>query len=218
MADVAGNVARLVESLTAARFERRPFAHWQFTDIFADELVAELVALPFASAIVPYVEGTRESNNDMRRYFDAPSCARFDACRMVADTLMDGDAVAVIEKTCGIDLAGSYLRIEYAQDRDGFWLAPHTDISVKLFTMLIYLSGEPAPGAWGTDIYADPDHHAATVPFVANRGMMFVPGADTWHGFRQRPIDGVRRSLIVNFVAAEWRARHELADATRPIG
>jgi hypothetical protein len=45
-----------------------------------------------------------------------------------------------------------------------------------------------------------------------------VPGADTWHGFRRRPIAGIRRSLIVNYVKSEWRSRHELAFPDRPIG
>jgi hypothetical protein len=40
--------------------------------------------------------------------------------------------------------------------------------------------------------------------------------ADTWHGFRPRDIRGVRRSLIVNYVVPEWRARHELAFPSVP--
>ena len=43
-----------------------------------------------------------------------------------------------LEGTCGIDLSDGHLRIEYTQDTTGFWLEPHTDISVKLFTMLVY--------------------------------------------------------------------------------
>ena len=38
-----------------------------------------------------------------------------------------------------------------------------------------------------------------------------MPASDTWHGFHKRPIAGVRRSLIVNYVKPEWRSRHELA-------
>jgi hypothetical protein len=44
-----------------------------------------------------------------------------------------------------------------------------------------------------------------------NTALVFVPGADTWHGFAPRPIRGARRSLIVNYVKPEWRSRHELA-------
>ena len=48
-------------------------------------------------------------------------------------------------------------------------------------------------------------------PDPPTAGLIFVPGADTWHGFTRRPIVGVRRSLIVNYVKPEWRSRHELA-------
>ena len=46
--------------------------------------------------------------------------------------------------------------------------------------------------------------------------MIFVPGDDTWHGFEKRPIEGVRRSVILNYVTHEWRAREQLSypDAT----
>jgi hypothetical protein len=48
-------------------------------------------------------------------------------------------------------------------------------------------------------------------PGTENRGLVFVPGEATWHGFAKRPIFGVRRLLIVNYVKPEWRSRHELA-------
>ena len=41
--------------------------------------------------------------------------------------------------------------------------------------------------------------------------MIFIPGADTWHGFEPRPLRALRRSLIVNYVGDEWRARDQLA-------
>lgn len=40
---------------------------------------------------------------------------------------------------------------------------------------------------------------------------------DTWHGFGKRPIGGIRRSIIVNYVKDEWRSRHELAYPDRPV-
>ena len=52
----------------------------------------------------------------------------------------------------GCTLGGSFLRIEYCLDTDGFWLEPHTDIGAKLFTMLVYLSDHPEAEDWGTDI------------------------------------------------------------------
>ena len=55
-------------------------------------------------------------------------------------------------------------------------------------------------------------------PGTFNAGLVFIPGADTWHGFARRPIRGVRRSVIINYVKPEWRARHELAYPSAPVG
>jgi trehalose utilization protein len=83
--------------------------------------------------------------------------------------------------------------------------------------MLVYLSAEPGCEAWGTDLLDGPETLVATMPYRRNSGFIFIPGADTWHGFHARPIEGVRRSLIVNYVKPEWRSRHELAFPDRPV-
>ncbi|MGD1038002.1 MAG: hypothetical protein ABR878_12590 [Roseiarcus sp.] len=41
--------------------------------------------------------------------------------------------------------------------------------------------------------------------------MVFAPGDDTWHGFEKRRIERVRRSVILNYVTHEWRAREQLS-------
>jgi hypothetical protein len=47
--------------------------------------------------------------------------------------------------------------------------------------------------------------------------MVFVPSGITYHGFEARKIDGVRKSVIINYVTNEWRAREQLAFPDRPI-
>ncbi len=42
-------------------------------------------------------------------------------------------------------------------------------------------------------------------------GYYYIPGTDTWHGFTKRPIAGVRKSIIINYVSPEWRDTYELA-------
>ncbi|HYZ23268.1 MAG TPA: 2OG-Fe(II) oxygenase, partial [Rhodopila sp.] len=103
-------------------------------------------------------------------------------------------------------------------DTDGFWLEPHTDIGAKLFTMLICLSDDPDSEAWGTDLLDAQGTPVQTAPYRRNCGLIFIPGRDTWHGFHRRPIRGVRRSLIVNYVEPEWRSRHELAFPDQLVG
>jgi hypothetical protein len=54
-------------------------------------------------------------------------------------------------------------------------------------------------------------------PWQRKFSLIFIPAADTWHGFHRRPINGVRRSLIVNYVKPEWRPRNELAFPDRAV-
>jgi hypothetical protein len=70
---------------------------------------------------------------------------------------------------------------------------------------------------WGTDLLDGPDRLELTTPYQRNFGFIFIPSADTWHGFDRRPISGVRRSLIVNYVRPEWRSRNEFAFPTRAV-
>ena len=57
----------------------------------------------------------------------------------------------------------------------------------------------------------------ARAPCGFNVGMIFIPGENTWHSFQERPLDGVRRSLMVNYVKDEWRSTNELAFPHAPI-
>jgi hypothetical protein len=161
--------------------------------------------------------GKRETHNSTRLFFGAEQRAAYPVCDALASALQGHAVVRRLESLCGAVLRGSSLRIEYCLDTDGFWLEPHTDIGAKLYTMLVYLSDEPASEAWGTDVLDGPHRLVATTPYVRNGGLIFIPGADTWHGFHRRPIAGVRRSLIVNYVKPEWRSRHELAFPEQPV-
>ena len=45
--------------------------------------------------------------------------------------------------------------------------------------------------------------------------MIFVPADNTFHGFEKRQIQGVRTSLIINYVTNDWRAREQLSRRAR---
>lgn len=214
MLNAAAVTAAFGASLTRADRRDRPFRHWLLAGVLPADIFAAAAALPFPAPSMNHRSGTREANNSARVFFCPQTQRRHPVCRAIADGLGAAETVARIEQTCGRPLGGSHLRVEYALDTDGFWLEPHTDIRVKLFTMLIYLAPD-APGAdLGTDLYEGEETWACTAPFAPNAGMIFLPDDDTWHGFRPRPIDGVRRSLIVNFVTDDWRAREELSGFT----
>ena len=51
----------------------------------------------------------------------------------------------------------------------------------------------------------------------AGREVAFVPSGITYHGFEARRIEGVRKSVIINYVTNEWRAREQLAFPDKPI-
>lgn len=205
------NTEAFLDCLDKAQAETRPYPYWLLSDVLTEDTCTGVLELDIEPPKIGEYGGTREANNDTRFYFNPEACARSAACRQVVDTFKDARSIGKIEATCGIDLAQGRLRIEYTQDRDGFWLEPHRDISVKLFTMLIYLSPEPELADAGTDVFDQHLNHVKTAPFEPNHGLIFIPGADTWHGFLKRPIRGVRRSLIVNYVGHDWRERWQLA-------
>jgi hypothetical protein len=215
MPDIA---ERLRNALRTSSREELPFLHWLVRDCLPPEAGAALAALGLPIPDGRAIDGRREYVNTERTFVDPAVRGRDALCAELADAFQDPATIAEIERLCGINLAGSSLRLEYAQDTDGFWLEPHTDVGAKLFTMLIYLSTHPDAAAWGTDLY-DADRRPAARPAAPyGAAVIFVPGADTWHGFERRPLPAVRRTLIVNYVKPEWRSRQELAFPQTPIG
>lgn len=203
--------------LTAQRHDA-PYRHWLLDDVLPPFLADALATLPFAAPIIADTEGRRETNNASRRFITAAERDEYPACAVLAELLQDRPTMKLIEAVCGRSLEGTYLRIEYCLDTDGFWLEPHTDIAAKQFTMLIYLSDHPDAEYWGTDVMDAQQRVVGHASGRFNAGLIFLPASDTWHGFARRPIAGVRRSLIVNYVTPDWRSRHELAFPDRPIG
>ena len=201
---------------TAKRSEQ-PYRHWTLKGCLPCDSVEDIVALPFEAPSLDGVSGKRELHNKTRKYFDVENRRRFPVCEAVAQAFQDRRVTSHIERAFSTDLKGTYLRIEFAQDVDGFWLEPHTDLGVKVFTMLLYLSKDESHRDLGTDIYDGEKRHVARSPFAPNAAMVFVPGSNTYHGFEKRPIEGVRTSLIINFVTNEWRAREQLSFPDAPI-
>lgn len=207
----------LRQSVGTAERHEEPYRHWFLRNIFPDEVYATLKDMPFPVADLGGVSGTREAHNPDRVYFAGDNLQNFENCRAAVEAFQDPQIVTLLRDTFGAPLADTFVRVEYAQDTDGFWLTPHTDIGVKMFTMLIYMSDDPRHADLGTDIYADAETHVGRSPFEPNAAMIFVPAHNTWHGFEKRSIAGVRRSLIVNYVTNEWRAREQLAFPQQPV-
>ena len=210
--------ASLIASFANAAFDATPFRHWLPRALLPAQVCRAIDALPVGAPEIADTRGKRETHDSSRTFFGARARAVNPVCDALARALQSDAVVAELERLCGVGLRENHLRIEYCLDSDGFWLEPHTDIGVKRFTMLIYLSDDPGSEAWGTDILDAERRLVATTPYRRNDGLIFIPAADTWHGFHKRPIRGVRRSLIVNYVSPAWRSRHELAFPDRFAG
>jgi hypothetical protein len=83
--------------------------------------------------------------------------------------------------------------------------------------MLLYMSKDERHRGLGTDIYDADKKHVGCSPFVPNTAMVFVPSNNTYHGFEPRKIEGVRKSVIINYVTNAWRAREQLAFPDLPL-
>lgn len=217
--DAPGLVAgsHLRRSLLRARRTDAPFCHWHLRDVLPADLCAGIVNLPFDAPDIGDTNGKRETHNASRLFVAPQNRHRFAACARLADAFQDEATIALLEDMCDTRLAGGFLRIDYCLDTANFYLEPHTDIGAKLFTMLVYLSDHPDAEDWGTDIMDAQGTVLGRASGAFNTGLIFIPAADTWHGFVRRPIRGVRRSLIVNYVTPAWRSRHELAFPETPV-
>ena len=198
-------------ALECASRSEKPYKHWHITDLFPDDIIAHLKELQFSVPDLGGVSGKRELHNEQRHYFDRANRDRIPVVAAIAEAYQSPELAEFIQTVFGADIDGTFLRIEYAQDIDGFWLEPHTDLGVKRLTMLIYLSEDDPENPLGTDIYSADKKWVKRAPFAPNTAMAFVPSEDTYHGFEKRPIKGVRKSLILNYVTTQWRDREQLA-------
>jgi hypothetical protein len=210
-------VGSMLASIANSERADVPYRHWNLTQCLPGDVAETIVGLPFPVPDLGGLSGKRELHNATRSYFDHDNMQRYPVCDAFNHAFQDPRLTGHIETYFGTNLKGSYLRVEYAQDTGGFWLEPHTDLGVKLFTMLLYMSSDPRHADLGTDIYDADKKHVARSPFAQNSALIFVPSNNTYHGFEPRNIKGVRQSLIINYVTNEWRAREQLAFPDRPV-
>lgn len=189
-----------------------PFRHWTLENVIPAEACEALVAWqPAEGSVAGDTGGRRETRNGARVFVEPGARARDARLDVMARMFDSPEARAAITSLCGTSLDHTALRLELSLDTDGFWLEPHTDIGAKKLTLLIPLSVHPEAEQWGTDLMNAAGESVVRSSGRFNTGTLFVPGDDTWHGFAPRPIEGLRRGLIVNFVDSSWRATHELA-------
>lgn len=204
-------------AIDAAPHFTDPFPYWIISDVLPVKVCRDLCALPFSSFDVGDLGGARENHNDKRIFFSRENQERHPVMGEVAHALQQADLVESVERVFNTKVRGGNLRIELALDRNGFWMRPHTDIGVKIFTMLLYISDHAEHENLGTDVYADPETPVRRIPFRMNSALAFIPSDRTWHGFEPRPIRGTRKSVIINYVTDEWIDREQLCFPDQPV-
>jgi hypothetical protein len=199
--------------LARSKHVTQPFDYWLLAGALPEADVEAIAKLPIAPPEDVVFNGRRETNNSSRMFFSPEAQDKFPVVRRVVDGFKNQRVIGEIETETGANLSDTRLRIEYCQDAPGFWLEPHTDIAVKKFTMLVYLLDDPALKLAGTDIHEGPPDYkyVTTAPYGKNRGVIFIPGTNTWHGVGHHPLNGLRKSIIINYVSADWRDAFELA-------
>ncbi len=210
--------AGIVKSLSRAIHEDDPFPHLRLRHLLTAPIMDGLIALPFTPTALDGGSGRRELHNDQRIYFTPAVIDAHPAAARVARLFQDAEVVAALAEAAEAPLHKVRLRIEYALDIDGFWLEPHTDLGVKALSLLIPLPVGRRQVDLGTDLYRAPGIWARRAAFARGAALAFRPSDRSWHGFEPRPIRGVRRSLIVNYVTPAWRSREQLAYPDQPVG
>ncbi len=194
-----------------AAVDQFPFRHWLLNRALPPDIARDLAQLPVIPPEIKDTVGRRETHNESRWFLTPDRQRNHPSCRALCDAFQSPRVSRMLRWLTGVRLANTFLRIEFCQDRGDFWLEPHTDIGAKKFTALIYLTDSAESDALGTDIYDLDRQYVSSAPGGFNKGLIFVPGAETWHGFRRRNFEGVRTSIIINYVGPEWRSRHELS-------
>ena len=211
-------VESYLNSIDESEHATTPYDYWILKRCLPTEAIDEILALPMKAPDLEGLSGKRELNNTTRTYFDVENRKRFPVVDDFAHAFQDERVTDRIASKFDTDIKGTYLRIEFALDTNGFWLEPHSDLGVKLFTTLLYLSKNAKHGSLGTDVYDSDLKPVGRTPFASNAAMVFIPSDITFHGFEARPIEGVRKSIIINYVTDEWRAREQLAFPETVIG
>jgi len=206
-------IEHFLKALSVSEHKTYPYDYWLLSNALPKKAIKDIINLAYkVPDHMDFSQGRRETNNKIRNYFSKQNQELFPIFKAMSDTFKDKRIISAFKTATGKNLNDGLLRLEYCQDTDGFWLEPHKDISVKLFTMSIYLDDDPALRGCGTDIYDDtPErNHVATAPYGEGEGMIFIPSHNSWHGFEKRTIPGVRKSLILNYVTSDWLAVEEL--------
>lgn len=199
-------------TLENASLDPHPYPHWSIENVLPDYICKSLLKWdPGSEAISGDIKGRREYHNQYRVFVDKQKQDEDVGCAALAQAFEAKETRDVFTRLTGASLDNTWLRLELCLDKEGFWLEPHTDIGAKKLTFLLSLSTAPGSEEWGTDIMTPDGKSLGRSLGKFNSAFLFIPSNDTWHGYQRRPMKGIRRTLILNYVDDTWRAKQELA-------
>ncbi len=193
-----------------AQSQDYPFTHWIFKDFLSDTFCKKIFDQITIHSTPTIYDGTRAGDyllaaqNQTRFYLTPEIINHYPFLKEIITTMCCSDIAEKIASIFSTNLSNCFLRVEYIEDKNGFYLRPHRDIIEKILTIFVYLGD--APANYGTDFYDNQKQWVKTIPFKHNTGYIFVPGTDTWHGFEKKKIEGVRKALLINYVTfpTDW--------------
>jgi len=178
--------------------------HWFLVNqAFDDNTIEKIHSLFTNNPLITKFDGRRAAANEFRQFITRDN----DTDRIFAPLDTPG-ARAYFTEITGVDCSEGKLRVELCQDAPGFYLENHIDIPEKLLTLLVFV-GE-GPLYWGTSIFDEDNEYVRTVPFRHNAGWLTHKNAEIVHGVRENTIDGLRKSVIINYVVGDWRDTEQL--------
>lgn len=202
----------VVDALSNAKECDYPFRHWEVEHILPKALTDQILDIELPKPQNFTYDGTRASDSKncpggtppRRMFVNKDTKDQYPFMQDLVDSFMSDAVLKVVAEKYDVPVRDLYLRIEYINDFDGFFLEPHKDIVEKRFTLFFYLGD--GPENMGTDFYDSDLKLAKTAKYGYNRGYIFLPGDDTWHGLERKHIPDRRISMLINYVTfkTDW--------------
>ena len=150
---------------------------------------------------------------DMAGIFPLDTIEGGPAFRNLVAEIQGPELRALIGEKFGMDLSDHDTMVTVRARCRGTDGKIHTDSTFKKATLLLYLNDQdwPHPGGHlrilrsGTDL----EDYAAEVPPVGGTLVAFKCTENAWHG--HKPFEGVRRYLMMNFVADKGALKRQLS-------
>lgn len=196
----------------------QPFKHWNLREVFSEEMLTALINLPSKvdQENKPHPSCSCRRPSSMPKkitgdkvFFTELVCQNYPVCQKVVDLFQNPNVISALEEMCDTDFTGGHLRIGYYSDRDGFFIAPHTDeYQVKMISIVIYLDASAED--LGIEML-DEDHNIIkTMPSTGNTAVIFLPAPNTWHQASEKPLSSPRKTLVINYVNDSWCNKQQL--------